>query len=119
MLGVNTLIWNRKNAFCDAAQAKEKPFGGLSAEGEALVDLAAELGVLLDVSHASDDTFWDVMRRTTRPVLASHSSSRAVYTHARNLDDEQVRAQEGDFYGGWITSDIEGPFKGGAGTLGW
>ncbi|MCB1165238.1 MAG: DUF427 domain-containing protein, partial [Leptospiraceae bacterium] len=35
------------------------------------------------------------------------------------VDDEQARAQEGDFYGGWITKDIIGPFKGGAGTLGW
>ena len=35
------------------------------------------------------------------------------------VDDEQVQAQEGDFYGGWITSDIAGPFKGGAGTFGW
>lgn len=35
------------------------------------------------------------------------------------LDDERVQAQEGDFYGGWISSDVEGPFKGGPGTLGW
>jgi hypothetical protein len=35
------------------------------------------------------------------------------------VDDEQVRAQEGDFYGGWITADIEGPFKGGPGTRSW
>jgi membrane dipeptidase len=86
------LVWNRKNAFCDAAQAKEKPFGGLSREGEALIALAAEFGVLIDVSHASDDAFWDVMRLTTRPVIASHSSSRSVFTHPRNLDDEQIRA---------------------------
>jgi membrane dipeptidase len=102
------LIWNRKNAFCDAAQAKEKPFGGLSKEGEALVDLAAELGILLDVSHASDDSFWDVMRRTTRPVIASHSSSRAVYTHARNLDDEQIRAIRAT--GGVIGVNFHSPF---------
>ncbi len=38
---------------------------------------------------------------------------------AAYLDDERVQAQPGDFYGGWITSDIEGPFKGGAGTRGW
>lgn len=35
------------------------------------------------------------------------------------LDDERVQSQEGDFYGGWITTDLEGPFKGGPGTLGW
>ena len=35
------------------------------------------------------------------------------------VDEEQVQAQAGDFYGGWITSDIVGPFKGGSGTLGW
>ena len=102
------LVWNRKNAFCDAAQAKEKPFGGLSKEGEALVDLAAELGVLIDVSHASDAAFWDVMRRTTRPVIASHSSSRAVYAHARNLDDEQVRAIRAT--GGVVGINFHSPF---------
>lgn len=86
------LVWNRLNAFADASQAKKQPYGGLSPEGERLVDLAAALGILVDVSHASDDAFWDVMRRTTRPVIATHSSSRAVYHHPRNLDDEQVRA---------------------------
>jgi uncharacterized protein (DUF427 family) len=38
---------------------------------------------------------------------------------AAYVDDEQVRAQAGDFYGGWVTSEIEGPFKGGPGTAGW
>jgi len=42
------------------------------------------------------------------------SKMEAVY-----VDGEQARAQEGDFYGGWITADIQGPFKGGAGTMGW
>jgi membrane dipeptidase len=102
------LAWNRKNAFCDAAQAKEKPFGGLSKEGEALVDLAAELGVLIDISHSSDDTFWDVMRRTTRPVIASHSSSRAVFYHLRNVDDEQIRAIRAT--GGVVGVNFHAPF---------
>jgi hypothetical protein len=35
------------------------------------------------------------------------------------VDDEEVRYQEGNFYGGWITDDVEGPFKGGPGTMGW
>jgi len=51
--------------------------------------------------------------------LVDHVAFYASQMDACYVDDEQVAAQEGDFYGGWITSDIAGPFKGGAGTWGW
>jgi uncharacterized protein (DUF427 family) len=52
-------------------------------------------------------------------ALKDHVSFYPSRVEACFLDEERVKAQEGNFYGGWITSDIEGPFKGGAGTLGW
>ena len=52
-------------------------------------------------------------------ILKNHLAIYPSKMDACFLDDEQVSSQEGDFYGGWITSDIVGPFKGGAGTLGW
>src|SRR2546430_8458220 len=51
-----------------------------------------ELGILVDVSDVSDLTFWDVMATSTRPVIASHSSCRALAHHPRNLSDDQLRA---------------------------
>ena len=52
-------------------------------------------------------------------ALASHLAFYPALMDACYLDDERVQPQEGGFYGGWITADIEGPFKGGAGTAGW
>ena len=52
-------------------------------------------------------------------ALANHVAFYPGKMDACFVDDEQVQAQEGDFYGGWITSEIVGPFKGGAGTFGW
>jgi membrane dipeptidase len=50
------------------------------------------LGLMVDVSHASDDTFWDAIEATRAPIMASHSSVRAVANHPRNLSDEMLRA---------------------------
>ena len=52
-------------------------------------------------------------------ALRDHVSFYPGRVDACHLDEERVQAQAGDFYGGWITADIRGPFKGGAGTLGW
>ncbi len=51
-----------------------------------------QLGMMIDVSHVGDQTFWDVINTTTRPVLASHSSVYNLCPHRRNLKDEQIRA---------------------------
>ena len=72
---------------------------GSNQTGEGLTDLgreyvrnAQELGILVDVSHISDAGFWDIMKITQAPVIASHSNSRAVCPHARNLTDDMFRA---------------------------
>ena len=63
---------------------------------------------------------WSYPAPTARfAALADHVSFYPARVDAAWLDDELVRAQPGDFYGGWITSDLRGPFKGGAGTGGW
>jgi membrane dipeptidase len=50
------------------------------------------LGMMVDVSHVSDLTFWDIVNTSTKPVIATHSGARAIANVARNLDDEQLRA---------------------------
>ena len=83
-----TLAWD-DNAFCGAAFGSG---GGLSRQGEELVTLCEELGVMVDVSHASDAAFWDVCRVATRPFVASHSDCRSLCDVGRNLSDDMIRA---------------------------
>ena len=92
-LGVRivALTWNRRNAFADGL-AEERP-GGLSQRGRALVARLVELGVAIDLAHASEPTFWDVLERSdAAPVLVSHAGCRAVFATPRNVSDEQMRA---------------------------
>jgi membrane dipeptidase len=83
-----TLAWD-DNVFCGAAFGSDT---GLSRQGEDLVALCEELGVMIDVSHASDTAFWDVCRVATRPFVASHSDCRALCDVRRNLSDDMIRA---------------------------
>jgi membrane dipeptidase len=66
-------------------------WGGLSPIGRELVQEANRLGIILDVSHASDDVFDQVLDLSEAPVVASHTSAKALYDHPRNLDDERMR----------------------------
>jgi membrane dipeptidase len=66
--------------------------GGLSDFGVALVERAQGLGMLIDVSHLNDPGFWDVIKVSRAPVIASHSNCRALTDHPRNLTDEQIKA---------------------------
>ena len=92
-LGVRymTLTWNNGNSWAGSATDPRR-HGGLTAFGRRVVRRMNELGMLVDVSHVSDSTFWDVLATTTRPVIASHSSCRALARHPRNLTDDQLRA---------------------------
>jgi membrane dipeptidase len=65
---------------------------GLNDFGKDLVKRMNELGIMVDVSHVGEQTFWDVMAVTTKPVLASHSSVYSVTPHHRNLKDDQIKA---------------------------
>ena len=84
------LTWNNANLL--SGTNVEEPERGLSGEGRAFVAEMERLGMLVDVSHLSDAGFWDVIGMATRPILASHSNSRALCPHPRNLTDEQFLA---------------------------
>jgi membrane dipeptidase len=66
--------------------------GGLSDFGVSLVEQAQAMGIVIDVSHLNDPGFWDVVKFSKSPVIASHSNCRALADHPRNLTDEQIKA---------------------------
>ena len=84
------LTWNHANDL--SGSNAEETDRGLSAQGRAFVDQMGRLGMLVDVSHLSDPGFWDVAERVDGPFLASHSNSRAVFSHPRSLTDAQFTA---------------------------
>lgn len=84
------LTWNNANAI--SGSSRDEPERGLSPLGRQFVLRMQELGVLVDVSHLSDPGFWDVVEIAPKPIIASHSNSRAVWDHIRNLTDEQITA---------------------------
>ncbi|MGI5973427.1 MAG: dipeptidase [Oscillospiraceae bacterium] len=91
-LGVRAvnLTWNYENAL--SGTNEEGAERGLTKQGRAFVEKMQELGMLVDVSHLSDPGFWDVIALAGKPIFASHSNSRAVCPHKRNLTDAQFTA---------------------------
>lgn len=85
---VSSLSWNEKNPLTGSNVTG----GGLTKRGVEFVKEAQRLGILVDVSHISDEAFWDIMDITQAPVIATHSNSRAVCDVSRNLTDEMFRA---------------------------
>lgn len=85
-----SLTWNEENLL--ATGARGNPERGLTVLGEKAVNLMEELGMIIDVSHANDKTFWDIYDKTTKPFIASHSNCRALCDVKRNLSDEQLKA---------------------------
>jgi membrane dipeptidase len=77
-------------AFFSARKAGQ--LGGLTDVGARFLEEAEKLGVVIDVSHLNDPSFWDVIKFARAPVIASHSNSRALRDHLRNLTDEQIKA---------------------------
>ena len=84
---ITTLGWNEQNPLCGS----HKTGGGLTDLGREYVKEAQRLGMIIDVSHISDEAFWDIMKITEKPVIASHSNSRSVCPVSRNLTDDMFR----------------------------
>ena len=83
-----SLGWNEKNPLTGS----HRTGGGLTDMGREFVREAQRLGYLVDVSHISDEAFWDLTKITEVPIIATHSNSRAVWGESRNLTDDMFRA---------------------------
>lgn len=93
-LGVNyiTLCHTKDNDICDTSSDTKHEWNGLSPYGRQVVQEMNRQGVLVDISHVGEKTFWDVIELSTQPVIASHSSVQALCYHDRNLTDKQMKA---------------------------
>ena len=85
---MTTLGWNENNVLAGSHVTG----GGLTDLGKEYLKEAQRLGLIVDVSHVSDEAFWDMMKITEKPIIASHSNSRAVCDVSRNLTDDMFRA---------------------------
>lgn len=92
MLGVrhSTLTWNEQNAL--ATGVKGDPQRGLTEVGKQCVKKMNKLGIVVDVSHTNEKTFWDICEASSFPIIASHSNCRKLCDVKRNLYDEQLKA---------------------------
>ncbi len=92
-LGVRymTLTHFKNNNWADSSTDKPQ-HNGLTAFGKDVVREMNRLGMMIDISHVADKTFFDVLALTTAPVIASHSSSRVIANHPRNMTDEMMKA---------------------------
>lgn len=86
-----TLCHNGNNDLCDSAKG-DPEWNGLSPLGIRAVHEMNRLGLMVDLSHASEKTFYDTLRESAYPVIASHSSARSLCDHPRNLTDDQLKA---------------------------
>lgn len=87
-----TLTHSRDNLICDSSYDKARTWGGLSPFGRKVVAEMNRLGIMIDVSHISDQAFYEVMKLSQAPVIASHSSCRAFTPDwERNMSDEMIR----------------------------
>lgn len=87
-----TLCHNGDNDICDAASKSENTHGGVSAFGEQVIHEMNRLGIMADLSHGGEKSFYDALDISSKPIVCSHSSSRALCDHPRNLTDDQMRA---------------------------
>lgn len=112
-----TLTWNNSTSWATSAKDETtKAFTvtpyGLTEKGKMIVRRMNELGMLVDLSHVGEKTFWDAINTTTKPVLVSHSSVYALCPVFRNLKDDQIKAigKNGgvihvNFYSGFLDSN--------------
>ncbi len=86
-----TLTWSLNNDWADSSGDKER-WGGLTAFGQQVIHEMNRIGMMVDISHVSDKTFWQTLRISSKPVIASHSSVRSICNHSRNMSDEMIKA---------------------------
>ena len=114
-LGVRymTLSWSNTNEWADSSgdidDAKVQHHNGLTDFGKQVVLEMNRLGMMVDISHVADKTFWDAIATTKAPVIASHSSARALTNAPRNMTDEMLQAVaknggvvQVNFYSGFV-----------------
>lgn len=114
-LGVRymTLSWSNTNEWADSSGDIDDPkvqhHNGLTDFGKQVVLEMNRLGMMVDISHVADKTFWDAIATTKAPVIASHSSARALTNHPRNMTDDMLRAVaknggtvQVNFYSGFV-----------------
>jgi membrane dipeptidase len=117
-LGVRymTLSWSNTNEWADSSgdinDAKIQHHNGLTDFGKQVVLEMNRLGMMVDISHVADKTFWDAITTTKAPVIASHSSARALTNAPRNMTDDMLRAVtknggvvQVNFFDGFIDED--------------
>lgn len=114
-----TLTWNNStdwatSALDETTKADSLKHKGLTAFGKQVVQKMNALGMLVDLSHVGEQTFWDAINTTTKPVLVSHSCVYNICPHRRNLKDEQIKAvgKNGgvihlNFFSGFVDSAFE------------
>src|SRR6476659_10224090 len=116
-LGVRymTLTWNNTNNWADAGRG-EKKHHGLSDFGQEVVREMNRLGMMIDVSHVSDETMSDALDVSKAPIIASHSSARALSNVPRNIPDDLLKriGEKGgviqvNFYSGFVDTDTVSP----------
>ena len=86
-----TLCHNGDNDICDSARGQQT-HGGVSDFGAKVIRKMNELGLMVDLSHAAESSFYDALQLSRQPIVCSHSSARALCDHPRNLTDDQMRA---------------------------
>ena len=114
-----TLTWNNSTSWATSAadettKGDSLPRKGLTELGKRIIERMNDLGMLIDVSHNGEQTFWDVIKFTKKPIIASHSSVWNFCQHRRNLKDDQIKAiaKNGgvihlNFYAGFLDSTYE------------
>ncbi len=87
---VASLSWNDENTL--STGVKGNPSRGLTLQGQLAVKTMNHVGIIVDVSHASEKSFWDILRVSHAPVIATHSNARKLANAERNLSDQQIKA---------------------------
>ena len=108
-----TLCHNGDNDICDSARGNNT-WNGVSPFGEQVIHEMNRLGIMVDMSHAGEKSFYDALDISEQPIVCSHSSSRALCDHPRNLTDDQMRAlaakggvAQTTIYNGFLRKDGE------------